>query len=45
MALIQCDFFSETIGLCSSITVILPQPTRDQIGMAGSARGDKHPTL
>lgn len=45
MALIQCDFFSETIGLCSSITVILPQPTRGQIGMAGSARGAKHPTL
>jgi len=45
MALIQCDFFSETIGLCSSITVILPQPTRGQIGMAGSARGGKHPTL
>ncbi|MEX0776775.1 MAG: alpha/beta hydrolase family protein [Phycisphaeraceae bacterium] len=36
MALIQCDFFSETLGLCTSINVILPQSTVGQIGMKGS---------
>ena len=28
MALIQCDFFSETLQLSTSMTVILPQPAR-----------------
>ncbi len=28
MALIQCDFFSETLQLCTSMNVILPQPAR-----------------
>ncbi|MFC0216210.1 alpha/beta hydrolase [Paenibacillus chartarius] len=45
MALIQCDFFSETLGLSTSMTVILPQSTRSQIGMEGKAAGGKHPTL
>jgi S-formylglutathione hydrolase FrmB len=45
MALIHCDFFSETLGLCSSMLVILPQPTRSQIGMTGQAGSGKHPTL
>lgn len=45
MALIQCDFFSESLGLCSSMTVILPQGTRNQIGMTGKAGGEKHPVL
>lgn len=45
MALIQCHFFSEVLGLSTSMTVILPQQTLGQIGMSGTARGDKHPTL
>jgi putative tributyrin esterase len=45
MAHLRCDFFSEVLGLSTSMTVILPQQTRAQIGMAGSARADGHPTL
>ncbi len=45
MALIHCHFFSEVLGLSSAMMVILPQPTPSQIGMAGVARGDRHPTL
>jgi putative tributyrin esterase len=39
VALIQCDFFAETLELSTSMTVILPQQTRTQIGMAGAATG------
>lgn len=35
MALIRCDFFSDALGLSTSMTVILPQATTTQIGMAG----------
>lgn len=45
MALIHCDFFSEVLGVSTSICVILPQNTYSQIGMAGSAKKEKHPTL
>jgi len=45
MALIQCDFYSESLELCSSMTVILPQNTRSQIGMTGTAGTKKHPVL
>jgi putative tributyrin esterase len=37
MAHLRCDFFSDTLGLSTSMTVILPQPTQNQIGMAGKA--------
>lgn len=30
MALLHCDFFSETLGLATSMTVILPQPVPDR---------------
>jgi S-formylglutathione hydrolase FrmB len=30
MALIQCDFFSESLGFSTSMNVILPQPVREQ---------------
>ena len=40
MALLRCDFFAETLGLSTSMTVILPQETSRQIGMAGAARED-----
>ncbi|WP_411347698.1 alpha/beta hydrolase [Paenibacillus sp. WLX2291] len=45
MALIQCDFYSDVLGLSTSMTVILPQQTRTQIGMEGKAGDGKHPTL
>ncbi len=45
MALMQCHFFSEVLGLSTTMTVILPQATRTQIGMEGRSFGDKHPTL
>ncbi len=45
MALIQCDFFSDVLGLSCSMNVILPQRTRGQIGMAGAAGAGRHPTL
>jgi S-formylglutathione hydrolase FrmB len=37
VALIQCDFFAETLELSTSMTVILPQQTRTQIGLTGAA--------
>ncbi|MFX3636782.1 MAG: alpha/beta hydrolase [Candidatus Pristimantibacillus sp.] len=46
MALIQCDYYSEVLGISTSMTVILPQQTATQIGMEGSAgEGKRHPTL
>lgn len=45
MALFQCNFYSEVLGLNTSMTVILPQQTRTQIGMNNNIVGDKHPTL
>lgn len=45
MALIQCRFFSETLGLSTSMTVILPQETTNQIGMKGAKMKALHPTL
>jgi len=35
MALVHCDFFSDVLGLSTSMTVILPQSTSGQIGMSG----------
>src|SRR5436309_41301 len=45
MAHLRCDFFSEVLGLSTSMTVLLPQRTTTQIGMAGAARADGHPVL
>ena len=36
MALIDCKFYSEILGLSTSAKVILPQNTKTQIGMGGS---------
>jgi putative tributyrin esterase len=35
MALINCDFFSDALGVSTSMTVILPEATESQIGMTG----------
>ncbi|QGQ98894.1 esterase family protein [Paenibacillus psychroresistens] len=45
MAFIQCSFYSEALGLSTSMSVILPQQTTTQIGMAGNVIATKHPTL
>jgi S-formylglutathione hydrolase FrmB len=45
MALLRCDFFAETLGLSTSMTVILPQATSTQIGMAGVVNAGDPPTL
>ncbi|MFZ2656348.1 MAG: alpha/beta hydrolase family protein [Victivallales bacterium] len=45
MALINCNFFSDSLGLCCSMTVILPQNTQKQIGMKGVVKQKKHPVL
>ncbi|HEY5585968.1 MAG TPA: alpha/beta hydrolase family protein [Ruminiclostridium sp.] len=45
MALIHCDFYSETLGMSTSMCVILPENTERQIGMQNKSFNDKHPTL
>jgi len=45
MALVRCDFFSDVLGLSTSMTVILPEETSSQIGLRGSARGGDPPVL
>lgn len=46
MAFIQCDCFSEALGVGVSIWAVLPQRTSGRmIGMSGVSRGDRHPTL
>lgn len=45
MAYIQCNFFSESLGLSAAMNVILPQATTGQIGMQGRQRKKRHPVL
>ena len=47
MALITCDFFSESLEFGTSMTVVLPQATQAQVGVtpAGGADGDSPPVL
>ena len=45
MALIHCDFYSDVLGISTSMDVILPQNTDSQIGMETKSFNDKHPTL
>lgn len=45
MALVQCDFFSDVLGLSMSANVILPQNTKRQIGMEGKSGDGRWPCL
>lgn len=45
MALLRCDFFSDALGLSTSMTVILPQSTSGQIGLTGNERSGATPLL
>ena len=45
MALFQVKFFSETLGMCTSVNVILPQKIHG-IGVEGSSgTKDRYPVL
>lgn len=44
MALLHVNFFSDTLGMCMNMDVILPQKANGQIGV-DSAAGDTFPTL
>ena len=45
MALIQCDFHSDVLGMACSMNVILPQQSTTQIGMAGGKTKAEYPVL
>ncbi|PYE50617.1 esterase family protein [Paenibacillus barcinonensis] len=45
MALIKCEFYSDTLGLSTSMHVILPQQTHNQIGLDNVTGSGLHPTL
>lgn len=45
MARIRCDFFSEALGVSTSMTVLLPERATTQIGMTGSAVAGDPPVL
>jgi putative tributyrin esterase len=45
MALLRCNFYSDSLGLSTSMTVILPQKVKSQVGVAGVSFREKHPTL
>jgi putative tributyrin esterase len=45
MAHLTCNFFSDTLQLSTSMTVILPQNTETQIGMKGVVQDEKFKTL
>lgn len=40
MALITCDFFSESLEFGQSMTVVLPQATEGQVGVTSTGGGD-----
>jgi putative tributyrin esterase len=40
MALLHVDFFSDVLGMCVEMDVILPQATQGQIGMEGKSADD-----
>jgi S-formylglutathione hydrolase FrmB len=45
MALIRCDFFAESLALGTSMTVLLPQPSAAQVGVAGRESDAPPPVL
>ena len=45
MALLHVDFFSDVLGMCAEMDVILPERTRGQIGMEGKRGEGKYPVL
>ncbi|MDA0989761.1 MAG: alpha/beta hydrolase family protein [Verrucomicrobia bacterium] len=45
MALVHCKFYSNTLGMSSSMDVILPQLSESQFGVVGRDPGRPHPCL
>ena len=45
MALLTCDFFSESLMVGTSVTVVLPQRTEEQIGLVDEAGEGPPPVL
>lgn len=45
MALLECNFFAESLGMASTVNVVLPQSTMGQIGMKGIGSPDGCPVL
>jgi putative tributyrin esterase len=45
MALVDCDFYSDALEMSTSMTVVLPQRTRTQIGLAGADPGTEAPPV
>ena len=45
MALLHVNFFSDVLGMATSMDVILPEQTMGQIGMEGRASDKPYPTL
>jgi putative tributyrin esterase len=45
VAHLRCDFVADSLGLATSMTVLLPQPSRTRIGVAGGAGDDPPPVL
>jgi putative tributyrin esterase len=45
MALLHVDFFSDVLGMCTQMDVILPEATHGQIGMEGKAADNGWKTL
>lgn len=41
MALMHVDFFSDVLGMCMDMDVIIPQQTSRQIGMEGMGACEK----
>ena len=45
MALLHVNFFSDVLGMCTNMDVILPQQTNGQIGMEGKGAGGRYKTV
>lgn len=45
MAHLRCDFVADSLGLATSMTVLLPQPSRTRIGVSGRAGDEPPPVL
>jgi len=45
MAFIQCDFFSDVLGMSSSMNVIIPEKKENRIGIKTKADQDRYPVL
>ena len=45
MALLRCDYFSDVLEVGTSMTVVVPQDTEEQIGVTAASGVDERPVL